>query len=100
MVWFFERSAKVLELETRHDNDTAKYVLELRGPDVAPQTRGSPTPRHFAHVCSPLNAASPVSDGDAAARRSSSRTAGRIGRPPSRGIDRQIAAMRGELRVV
>ena len=37
MVWFFERSAKVLELETRYDNETFEYVLELRAPDVAPQ---------------------------------------------------------------
>ena len=33
MVWFFERSAEVLRLETRYDNETAEYVLELQGPD-------------------------------------------------------------------
>lgn len=38
MVWFFERSAQVLELETRYDNVTAEYVFELRGPHVASET--------------------------------------------------------------
>ncbi len=38
MVWFFERSARVLELETRYDNETSEYVVELRPPDVAAQT--------------------------------------------------------------
>ena len=37
MVWFFERSAKVIELETRYDNETSEYVLELRAPGVAPK---------------------------------------------------------------
>jgi hypothetical protein len=38
MVWFFERSAQVLELETRYNNETSEYILEIRWPDVAPQT--------------------------------------------------------------
>ena len=37
MVWFFERRAQVLELETRYDNATSEYVLELRVPDGPPQ---------------------------------------------------------------
>jgi hypothetical protein len=31
MVWFFERSTQLLELETRYDNETSEYVLEIRG---------------------------------------------------------------------
>lgn len=38
MLWFFERSAQVLELETRYSNETGEYVLEMRGPGVEPQT--------------------------------------------------------------
>jgi hypothetical protein len=38
MVWFFERSARVLELETRYDNVTSEYVLELRRPGAPVQT--------------------------------------------------------------
>jgi hypothetical protein len=37
MVWFFERSAQMLELETRYDNETSEYVLEIRGLDVPSQ---------------------------------------------------------------
>jgi hypothetical protein len=36
MMWFFERSAQVLELETRYDNQTSEYVVELRAPEAAP----------------------------------------------------------------
>lgn len=36
MVWFFERSTRILELETRYDNETSEYVLELRAPDRPP----------------------------------------------------------------
>jgi|tagenome__1003787_1003787.scaffolds.fasta_scaffold20655048_3 hypothetical protein len=36
MMWFFEQASKVLELETRYDNETLEYVLELRPPDAAP----------------------------------------------------------------
>ena len=38
MVWFFERSVDTRELETRYDNETSEYVLELRGPELPPQT--------------------------------------------------------------
>ena len=38
MVWFFERSAAILELETRFDNDTAEYVLMIRPPSAEPTT--------------------------------------------------------------
>ena len=38
MIWFFERSAQMLELETRYCNETAEYVLEIREQNVAPQT--------------------------------------------------------------
>jgi hypothetical protein len=38
MVWFFERSESKRELETRYDNESSEYVLELRGPDLPPQT--------------------------------------------------------------
>ena len=38
MVWFFERGEQVLELETRYDNETSEYVLELRGLAAAAQT--------------------------------------------------------------
>jgi hypothetical protein len=37
MLWFFDRGAEVLEIETRYDNDTCEYVLELRAP-VDPPT--------------------------------------------------------------
>ena len=33
MVWFFERNAEVPDLETRYDNDTSEYIVELRRPD-------------------------------------------------------------------
>jgi hypothetical protein len=32
MLWFFERSDEVLELETRYDNETGEYVVEQRAP--------------------------------------------------------------------
>jgi hypothetical protein len=38
MVWFFERSSAILELETRYDNDAAEYVLIIRPPDAASTT--------------------------------------------------------------
>ena len=37
MVWFFERNVDTRELETRYDNETSEYVLELRGPGLPPQ---------------------------------------------------------------
>lgn len=40
MVWFFARGDQVLELETRYDNETSEYLVDLRGPDV-----DSPTER-------------------------------------------------------
>jgi hypothetical protein len=36
MIWFFERTSEILELETRYDNATAEYVLEQRRPGVPP----------------------------------------------------------------
>ena len=36
MLWFFDRGAEVLEIETRYDNDTCEYVLEMRAPIDAP----------------------------------------------------------------
>jgi hypothetical protein len=36
MLWFFDRGAEVLEIETRYDNDTCEYVLEVRAPIDAP----------------------------------------------------------------
>jgi hypothetical protein len=33
MLWFFERNAESLQLETTYDNDTAEYVVEVRQPD-------------------------------------------------------------------
>jgi hypothetical protein len=38
MVWFFERSSAIFELETRYDNDTTEYVLVLRPPNAASTT--------------------------------------------------------------
>jgi hypothetical protein len=38
MLWFFDRGAEVLEIETRYDNDTSEYVLEVRAPIYAPTT--------------------------------------------------------------
>jgi hypothetical protein len=38
MLWFFDRGAEVLEIETRYDNDTSEYVLEVRAPIDAPTT--------------------------------------------------------------
>jgi hypothetical protein len=38
MVWVFERSVDLRELETRYDNETSEFVLELRGPELPPQT--------------------------------------------------------------
>ena len=38
MVWFFERSSAILELETRYDNDAAEYILIVRPPNAAPVT--------------------------------------------------------------
>ena len=36
MLWFFDRGNEVLEIETRYDNATSEYVLELRAPTVPP----------------------------------------------------------------
>lgn len=47
MVWFFERSDNVLELETRYDNEKAEYVLEIRAQDVASQTERFTTAEAF-----------------------------------------------------
>ena len=30
MLWFFDREDEVIELETRYDNETLEYVLEMR----------------------------------------------------------------------
>jgi len=38
MVFFFERGATMLELETRYDNDTREYVLVMRLPEGAATT--------------------------------------------------------------
>ena len=35
MLWFFDRGTEVLEVETRYDNDTSEYVLEVRAPAAA-----------------------------------------------------------------
>jgi hypothetical protein len=37
MIFIFERGASIIELETRYDNDTSEYVLELRQPDTSDQ---------------------------------------------------------------
>lgn len=36
MVWFFERSNNILELETRYDNSTGDYIVERRQPGSLP----------------------------------------------------------------
>ncbi len=36
MLWFFQRRAAILELETRYDNAAAEYVLEIREPGGPP----------------------------------------------------------------
>ena len=36
MIWFFERGSETLELETRYDNETSEYVLEIVAPDGWP----------------------------------------------------------------
>ena len=36
MLWFFDRGAEVLEIETRYDNEASEYVLEVRAPGVPP----------------------------------------------------------------
>ena len=38
MMWFFDRGSEVLEVETRYDNATFEYVLEIRAPEAAPST--------------------------------------------------------------
>jgi hypothetical protein len=38
MLWFFDRGAEVLEIETRYENDTREYVLEVRAPIDPPTT--------------------------------------------------------------
>jgi len=38
MIWFFERSGQVLELETRYSSESAEYELEIRRLDIGPQT--------------------------------------------------------------
>jgi len=38
MLWFFDRGAEVLEIETRYDNETSEYVLEVRAPDAPPKS--------------------------------------------------------------
>lgn len=34
MLWFFDRGNELLEIETRYDNATYEYVLEVRAPTV------------------------------------------------------------------
>ena len=46
-MWFFERSDNVLELETRFDNETAEYVVELRVPNIEPQAEPFTTSEDF-----------------------------------------------------
>ena len=36
MLWFFDRGPEVLEIETRYDNETSEYVLDVRAPGAAP----------------------------------------------------------------
>ena len=38
MLWFFDRGAEVIEVETRYDNETSEYVVEVRAPAAAPAT--------------------------------------------------------------
>ena len=38
MLWFFDRGAEVLEIETRYDNERSEYVLEVRAPDAPPKS--------------------------------------------------------------
>jgi hypothetical protein len=38
MLWFFERSKKLLTVETRYDNETLEYKIDIRPPDGAPTT--------------------------------------------------------------
>ena len=33
MIWFFERGARSLRIETRYDNDTSEYVVVVHYPD-------------------------------------------------------------------
>jgi hypothetical protein len=38
MIWFYERDSQALQLETRYDNDTREYVVEVRHPDGRQET--------------------------------------------------------------
>jgi hypothetical protein len=38
MLWFFERDAESLQIETRYDNETAEFVAIVRQPDGQEQT--------------------------------------------------------------
>jgi len=38
MLWFFDRGSELLELETRYDNATYEYVVEVRAPTVPPKS--------------------------------------------------------------
>jgi len=38
MLWFFERGAEVVRVETRVDNNTQEYVLVILWGDRAPET--------------------------------------------------------------
>jgi hypothetical protein len=69
MMWFFERREQILELETRYDNETAEYVLELREPDVAPETERLMDALAFrARLVDVWDIASAASDGDKTAQ--------------------------------
>jgi hypothetical protein len=39
MVWFFSRAGARIRLETRYDNNTREYVLDIVWPDRAPETQ-------------------------------------------------------------
>ena len=38
MLWFFEREAQSLRLETRYDNDSSEYVVIVHWPDGREET--------------------------------------------------------------
>ena len=76
MMWFFERSDSILELETRYGNETSEHVIEIRTPDAASETERFTDTEAFGHACSPSNVASAVGDGDEVGRQRSCWMAG------------------------
>jgi len=47
MLWFFQRDAAILELETRYDNATAEYVRDVRPPDGSAWSERFPDAQGF-----------------------------------------------------